>query len=165
MRWPFSHHLQVADFVEPDYRTMLDNYLIDGPVTTEIISSFMGKESHKTDSGGHSIFLGQVRADEVNGKRVKAIEYSAYENMVNAEADKIKESVFSEYDDVKSIYIIHSKGVVQTGEVSLAVMVSAGHRLHAMKACSKAVELIKERLPVWKKEIYEDNSYYWRENE
>lgn len=144
---------------------MLDNYLIDGPVTSEIISSFMGRMAQKTDSGGHSIFLGQVRADEVSGKRVKAIEYSAYENMVKAEVDKIKESVLSEYDDVKSIFIIHSTGVVQTGEVSLAVMVSAGHRLHAMQACSKAVELIKERLPVWKKEIYDDNSHLWRENE
>jgi molybdopterin synthase catalytic subunit len=143
---------------------MLDKYLIDGPVTSEIISFFMGKMAHKTDSGGHSIFLGQVRSDEVNGKRVKAIEYSAYENMVNVEADKIKESVLSEFDDVKSIFIIHSTGIVQTGEVSLAVLVSAGHRLHAMQACSKTVELIKERLPVWKKEIYEDNSHLWQEN-
>ena len=144
---------------------MSDNYLIDGHITSEIISSFIGKMAHKSDSGGHSIFLGQVRADEVNGKRVKAIEYSAYENMVKAEADKIKKSVLSEFDDVKSIFIIHSTGIVKTGEVSLAVMVSAGHRHQAMQACSKAVELIKERLPVWKKEIFEDNSHLWHENE
>ena len=36
-----------------------------------------------TDAGGHSLFLGQVRADEMDGRRVKAIEYSAYEAMVN----------------------------------------------------------------------------------
>ena len=42
------------------------------------------------DTGGHSVFLGQVRADVINGKTVKAIEYSAYESMVNSEADKIK---------------------------------------------------------------------------
>lgn len=144
---------------------MSDNYLINGPVTSSIISYFMGKMADKTDAGGHSFFLGQVRADEFNGKRVKAIEYSAYETMVNPEADKIKESVLSEFDDVKSIFIIHSTGVVKAGEVSLAVMVSAGHRHQAMKACRKAVELIKERLPVWKKEIYEDNSHLWRENE
>lgn len=144
---------------------MSENYLIDGPVTTAVISSLLEKMALKTDSGGHSFFLGQVRDDEVNGKRVRAIEYSAYENMVKAEADKIRESVFSEFDDVKSIFIIHSTGVVKTGEVSLAVMISAGHRKQAMQACSMAVELIKERLPVWKKEIYEDNSHNWRENE
>jgi len=144
---------------------MSENYLIDGPVTTAVISSFLEKLAQNTDSGGHSFFLGQVRADEVNGKKVRAIEYSAYENMVKAEADKIRESVLSEFDDVKSIFIIHSTGVVKAGEVSLAVMVSAGHRKQAILACSKAVELIKERLPVWKKEIYEDNSHIWRENE
>ena len=144
---------------------MSEKYLIDGPVTSAVISSFLEEMSQKTNLGGHSFFLGQVRDDEVNGKRVRAIEYSAYENMVKAEAEKIRESVLSEFDDVKSIFIIHSTGVVKTGEVSLAVMVSAGHRKHAIQACSMAVELIKERLPVWKKEIYEDNSYNWRENE
>lgn len=144
---------------------MSENYLIDGPVTTTVISSVLEELAQNTDSGGHSFFLGQVRADEVNGKKVRAIEYSAYENMVKAEADKIRESVLSEFDDVKSIFIFHSTGVVKTGEISLAVIVSAGHRKQAIRACSKAVELIKERLPVWKKEIYEDNSHIWRENE
>jgi len=143
---------------------MPDNYLINGPVTTAVIGLFMEEMAHKTDAGGHSLFLGQVRADEVNGKIVRAIEYSAYDIMVKAEADKIKESVLSDFDDVKSIFIIHSTGLVNSGEISLAVMVSAGHRHQAIEACSRTVELIKDRLPVWKKEIYEDNSHIWREN-
>jgi molybdopterin synthase catalytic subunit len=125
----------------------------------------MAQMAEKTDLGGHSFFLGQVRADEINGKRVKAIEYSAYEDMVNTEAEKIRISIMSEFNDVKLIFIIHSTGVVKAGEISLAVMVSAGHRRQAMQACSKAVELVKERLPVWKKEIYEDDSHHWREND
>ena len=112
------------------------------------------------DAGGHSFFLGQVRADRINGKIVKAIEYSAYEGMVEAEADKIKKSVLEEFDDVKSIDIVHSTGIVKAGEISLLVSVSAGHRKQAIEACSKTVELIKERLPVWKKEIYEDELTY-----
>jgi molybdopterin synthase catalytic subunit len=144
---------------------MPDNYLLNGPVTSEIISYFMAQMAEKTDLGGHSFFLGQVRADEINGKRVKAIEYSAYEDMVNTEAEKIRISIMSEFNDVKLIFIIHSTGVVKAGEISLAVMVSAGHRRQAMQACSKAVELVKERLPVWKKEIYEDDSHHWREND
>ena len=59
----------------------------------------------------------------------------------------------------RSIEIIHSTGIVNAGEISLLVLVSAGHRQQAMQACSKAVELIKERLPVWKKEIYDDDSH------
>ena len=118
--------------------------------------------SAKTDSGGHMIFLGQVRADEIKGKRVKAIEYSAYSELVNAEAEKIKKTIYSEFSDVKSIDIVHSTGIINAGEISLLVFVSAGHRHHAMQACSKTVELIKEKLPVWKKEIFDDDTHVWK---
>lgn len=141
---------------------MEENYLIAGPVTPGKISELVEKMGRKTDSGGHTIFLGQVRADEIEGKRVKAIEYSAYSEMVNVEADKIKKTVLSEFADVKSIIIIHSTGIVKAGEISLIVLVSAGHRKHAMEACSKTVEIIKANLPVWKKEIFEDDSHIWK---
>lgn len=144
---------------------MDSNYLIQGPVTSGIIASYLEKMSADRNAGGHSYFLGQVRADEKDGKTVLAIEYSAYESMVKAEADKIIESVLSEFDDLKSVRILHSTGVVKAGEVSLAVMVSAGHRHQAITACAKTVELIKERLPVWKKEIFDDNSHTWRDNQ
>lgn len=108
------------------------------------------------------IFLGQVRTDEIDGKRVKAIEYSAYSEMVNVEAEKIKETVLSEFADVKSIIIIHSTGIVKAGEISLLVFVSAGHRKQAMEGCGKTVDLIKANLPVWKKEIFEDDSHIWK---
>ena len=65
--------------------------------------------------------------------------------MVKVEADKIKETVLTEFADARTIDIIHSTGVVKAGEISLFVIVSAGHRQHAIKACSKAVELIKEK--------------------
>jgi molybdopterin synthase catalytic subunit len=137
-------------------------YLIEGPVSQKLILKLIEKAGCKTDSGGHSIFLGQVRADEIKGKKVKAIEYSAYEELVNAEAEKIKTIILSEFNDVKSIDIIHSTGVVRAGEISLLVFISAGHRYHSMQASSKAVELIKENLPVWKKEIFEDDSHVWK---
>ncbi|MCX6325612.1 MAG: molybdenum cofactor biosynthesis protein MoaE [Bacteroidia bacterium] len=138
------------------------NYLINGPVTQNIMAHFMEKMGEKTDSGGHSVFLGQVRADEINGKKVKAIEYSAYGAMVKVEADKIKETILLQFGDVRSIDIVHSTGIVKAGEISLFVLVSAGHRHQAIQACSKAVELIKEKLPVWKKEIFEDDSHEWK---
>jgi molybdopterin synthase catalytic subunit len=143
---------------------MATEYLIKGPITQEIISRVIENAGKRNDTGGHSIFLGQVRADNVNGKLVRAIEYHAYEAMVKAEADKIKEVIFSEFSDAKTIEIAHSTGTVSAGEISLFVMVSAGHRQHSTEACSKAVELIKERLPVWKKELFDDNSSEWREN-
>ena len=137
-------------------------YLTEGAVPGDILLNLIKTASGKTDSGGHMIFLGQVRADEINGKKVRAIEYSAYEELVDLEAEKIKNIILSEFSDVKSVDIVHSAGVVNAGEISLLVFVSAGHRHQAILACSKTVELIKENLPVWKKEIFEDNSHLWK---
>jgi molybdopterin synthase catalytic subunit len=142
---------------------MMDtNYLTAGPISPETISQVIEKMSCKTDCGGISMFLGQVRADDVEGKKVKAIEYSAFVELVNIEAEKIIKEIFSEFVDVRSIDIIHSTGVVRAGGRSLLVLVSAGHRHQAIQACAKTVELIKEKLPVWKKEIFEDDSHLWK---
>ena len=141
---------------------MLHNYLTEGPVTIKLIASFLEKIGMETDSGGHSLFLGMVRADKINGKIVKAIEYTAYKRMLSAEAEAIKKSILEEFEDVRSIDIIHSTGVVAVGEISLFVLVSAGHREQAIRANSKTVELIKEKLPVWKKEIFNDDSHIWK---
>lgn len=143
---------------------MADAVLINGPITCEIISSRIDLLSQKKELGGHSIFLGQVRADVKGIRKVKAIEYSAYEEMVWKEAEVIIKTILSEFSDVKSVDILHSTGRVMAGEVSLLVLVSAGHRQQAITACSKTVELIKERLPVWKKEIFEDNTHEWVQN-
>jgi molybdopterin synthase catalytic subunit len=137
-------------------------YLVNGPVTLKEISPLMERMGAKTNAGGHSVFMGQVRADEISGKIVKAIEYSAYEAMVKAQTEKIIDEILAEYPDAQSVEILHSTGIVKTGEISLFVLVSAGHRQQAILACAKTVELIKERLPVWKKEIYEDDTHIWQ---
>jgi molybdopterin synthase catalytic subunit len=140
------------------------NYLISGPISPLVITNMIARLAERTETGGHSIFLGQVRADDINGKKVRAIEYSAYESMVRVEADKIKDSILSEFTDTKSIDIVHSTGVVRAGEISLFVLVSAQHRKQAIEACSKAVEMIKDKLPIWKKEIFDDSSHEWKQN-
>lgn len=84
--------------------------------------------------------------------------------MVEESVAKIRETLFSKFPDVKSIAIFHSTGIVRAGEISLLVMVSAGHRREAIDACSLAVEMIKENLPVWKKEIFDDGTGRWKEN-
>ena len=142
----------------------MNKYLINSPVTKQQIAELITGTESNSDSGGHSVFLGQVRSDEINGKRVRAIEYSAYDSMVNAEADKIIGEISARFRDVKSIRMLHSIGIVKAGEFSLLVMVSAGHRREAIDACSMAVEMIKERLPVWKKEIFDDDSAEWKSN-
>lgn len=143
---------------------MTNKYLITGPVTREVLNDLLGSFGEDLSAGGHSLFIGQVRADSTGGRRVSAIEYSAYENMVNKEADKIIEGIYSSFNDVRSVKIIHSTGVVRAGEISLFVLVSAGHRRQAIEACETIVEQIKERLPVWKQEIFEDSTREWKSN-
>lgn len=140
------------------------NYLVEGAVDLSMIGDGVNMTETQKQSGGHSVFLGMVRADEHEGERVVAIEYSAYEPMVRSEADRIRNEIMSRYNDVTAVEISHSTGIVKAGEISLAVVVSAGHRRQAIDACSECVELIKQRLPVWKKEIYSDNTHIWQGN-
>jgi molybdopterin synthase catalytic subunit len=142
----------------------MSEILIKGPISPEIISGKLAELGNRKETGGHSIFLGQVRADVIDGKQVTAIEYSAYEPMVAAEAAKILDEISGKYDDVRSAEVLHSSGLVRAGEISLFAMVSAGHRDHAIRACSELVELLKQRLPVWKKELFEDDSHRWKDN-
>ena len=142
----------------------MGKYLFNGPITTEIIAERIQILESRKNAGGNSVFIGQVRADIIDGKEVTAIEYSAYEPMVSTEAGKIIEEITQKYHDVRSAEIMHSEGVVKAGEISLFVLVSAGHREQAINACHEIVELLKQRLPVWKKELFSDESFRWKGN-
>lgn len=133
---------------------MKNRYLVGGPITPLLISELMTLGNDDAGAGAVSIFIGRVRDDEVSGKRVKAIEYSAYNDMADKEAEDIVKTVKAAFSDVRRVIIVHSTGVVNAGETSLFIMVTSGHRDHATRACRHTLEMIKERLPVWKKELY-----------
>ncbi len=143
---------------------MSREYLVKGPVSPDLITKYLSLLSSDKEAGGHSVFIGQVREDPVENRKVKAIEYSAYNDMVASEAEKIRKTIFSAFSDVHNIEIIHSTGTVKVGEISLFVLVTAGHRDQAIRACRHIVEMIKIEYPVWKKEILDDESYQWKEN-
>ena len=138
--------------------------LIEGSLKPDLVQALTALAGRHAGQGGHSLFLGQVRDDIIDGKKVAAIEYSAYASMVEESGAKIKETLFSKFPDVQNINIFHATGIVKAGEISLLVMVSAGHRREAIDACSLAVELIKENLPVWKKEVFDDGTGRWKES-
>ena len=137
--------------------------LIQGPVKQDLVSQIIS-ETMTGSIGAQSIFLGQVRNDVLQGKKVTEIEYSAYEEMVNSEMKKIFDHIKNKYNDVQKIYVRHSIGTVKAGEHSLFVLVGAGHRRQAFKAVEEIVDLIKEKLPVWKKEMLEGGGHVWTEN-
>jgi molybdopterin synthase catalytic subunit len=137
------------------------NIFIQGPVTASFIADSIDKHKSKTNIGGHSIFLGQVRADQINDTTVEAIEYTAYEEMALEKMHEIREAIFAKYE-LTCMHVYHSLGKVAAGEISLFVFTSSAHRKAAIDACEETVERIKAELPVWGKEIFEDHSYQWK---
>src|SRR5262249_42050304 len=91
------------------------NIFVQGPIAASFIADSIQKHSNKTNIGGHSIFLGQVRADEINGKQVVSIEYTAYEEMALAMMYTIRENIFAKYD-LTCMHVHHSLGNVKAGE-------------------------------------------------
>lgn len=136
---------------------------IQGAITPTFIADSIAKHSGKTTIGAHDIFLGQVRNDIIDNKTVAAIEYSAYEEMAENLFHEIREAIFVKYDIV-CMHIYHSLGLVKTGEICLFVFVSAKHRKDAFDACRDLVEQIKAMTPIWGKEIFEDDSHVWKQN-
>lgn len=141
----------------------LKNIFVEGAISSSMIAESIQKHSVKTEIGAHSIFLGQVRADEINGQAVTAIEYTSYKEMALEKMQEIRNEIFSKYHLI-CMHVYHSLGRINTGEISLFVFTSSKHRRAAMDACNEAVERIKKELPIWGKEIFTDDSYTWKQN-
>ena len=139
------------------------NIFAPGPIDPAFIGESIRKHQSQTAIGGHSIFLGQVRADEVDEHLVKAIEYTAYEDMALEKMHLIREAIFAKYP-LTCMHVHHSLGTVQAGEICLFVFTSSAHRKAAIDACTETVERLKAELPVWGKEIFEDASHQWKVN-
>ncbi len=139
-----------------------EELLYDGPLPYRLVADIMATDAAFDDRGGVSVFAGQVRADEDERGKVKAIEYSAYEEMAGKECNEVVEIVMRAFPDVKSVRVVHSTGVVKAGEMALLIVVTGGHRDQTTRACRQTLELLKERLPIWKREIYEDDTHRWR---
>lgn len=142
----------------------MTEFLTDGPITPEFVAESIAKHSPKTNIGAHAIFLGQVRADKIEDKDVQGIEYSAYTQMAENVLSEIQKTTFDKYDDLLCLHIKHSIGMVKSGKNSLFVFVSSGHRKQAFKALEEVVNEIKAKVPIWKKEILDDDNYVWTEN-
>ena len=139
------------------------NIFVEGSIAPALITESIAKHSSKTAIGGHSIFMGQVRRDEIEGKFVSAIEFTAYEELALTKMHEIREDIFAKYP-LHCLHVHHSLGTVRAGEICLFVFTSSAHRKPATDACSELVERIKAELPIWGKEIFEDATHQWKEN-
>lgn len=135
----------------------------EGPIAPQFIADQIEKHQHKTEIGAHELFLGQVRADKINNSEVVGIEYSCYEDMALEAMHVIREEVFAKYE-LSCMHIYHSLGYVKTGQICLFVFVSSPRRKAVYEALRYTVEAIKERVPIFGKEILANDQYVWKEN-
>lgn len=105
-------------------------------------------------SGGINVFIGTVR-NHTKGKKVVRLEFEAYEAMAMSEMQKIADEVLTKWP-VDRILIHHRVGALEVGEVPVVIVVSAAHRAAAFDACRYAIDTLKETVPMWKKEVFED---------
>ncbi len=139
------------------------NVFVEGPISPAFIAENITSHSTKLDIGGHAIFLGQVRGDVYHEQKVKAIEYSCYRAMADKKMYEIREYAFARFE-IACMHIYHSLGKVKAGDICVFVFVSSRHRKASMDACREIIERIKTEVPIWGKEIFEDESYKWKNN-
>jgi molybdopterin synthase catalytic subunit len=108
----------------------------------------------QSGSGALVLFLGVVR-DEDQGRKVRYLEYDAYRSMAEKEMRRVGEEVVARWPSTR-IAMRHRVGRLAVRETALIVAVSAPHRSEAFEACRHAIDRIKEIVPIWKKEVWED---------
>ena len=123
--------------------------LVDGPLDFPAVIA----EAQDERAGAIATFQGTVRR-ESRGRQVIALEYEAYAGMAEKVMAEIANEVKERYD-LCDVAIAHRTGRCEVGEVSVAIAVSAPHRKDALSACRDVIDELKERVPLWKKELYE----------
>ena len=105
-------------------------------------------------AGAIATFVGTTRIDS-RGRTVRYLEYEAYPGMAEEVMERIAQDLRSKYE-LCDVAIHHRVGRVGIGETSVVIAVSAPHRQDALAACKEAIDTLKETVPLWKKEVYED---------
>jgi molybdopterin synthase catalytic subunit/molybdopterin converting factor small subunit len=110
-------------------------------------------EVRSDDAGAIATFTGTTRIHS-RGRTVTHLDYEAYEGMAEQVMEEISEALRARYE-LTAVAIHHRIGRVSIGETSVVIAVSAPHRQDALAACKDAIDELKERVPLWKKEVYE----------
>ena len=124
----------------------------DRPLSLDALAGHVGVRT----SGAVAGFLGIVR-EVSRGRRVRHLEYEAYPEMAEAKMRQIVEEIRAAWP-VDAVAIVHRTGRLAIGDASVAIAVASPHRHQALEACAYAIERLKEIVPVWKKEVWDDGS-------
>ncbi len=147
-----------------------NSFLISDPQSTIVNHNMVSITPHPIDvppilasvqtphSGGIDCFIGTVR-NHSHGRRVKALEYSAYVEMGEKLMAEIEEEMRKKWF-LHNVILVHRIGMLQVGDVAVVTAVSASHRAEAFEACRYAIDRIKAVVPIWKKEYFEEGQVW-----
>ena len=130
----------------------------------KITSDLITLKTVKTDGehhgiGARSVFEGVVR-DTNDGHQVRKLEYECYESLAIKEGNQILDEAIEKFDLINA-FCIHRVGTLEIGETAVIVVATSGHRDEAFKGCRYIIDEVKSRVPIWKKEHYEDGETEW----
>src|SRR5262249_35472946 len=129
-------------------------------VTTEPLSEHAVAAAVEHSGAGAIVLFSGVVRDQTGGRRVKFLEYEAHAPMAEAKMREIAAAVRSRWPEVTRVALVHRVGRLEIGESSVMIAVSSPHRRHAFEACHFAIDTLKETVPVWKKEYFEDGEVW-----
>lgn len=128
--------------------------LVRDPIEIEAITSRL----QDPENGALVVFEGVVR-NNANEKKVRFLEYDAYESMALKKIEEIGLQAKEKFD-IRDIAVVHRLGHMEIGECSIVIAVASAHRGPAFDACRYAIDTIKKIVPIWKKEFYEDGDVW-----
>ncbi|XP_068951395.1 molybdopterin synthase catalytic subunit isoform X2 [Petaurus breviceps papuanus] len=112
--------------------------------------------------GAVSLFVGTTR-NNFEGKKVVSLEYEAYVPMAESEVRKICVAVRQQWP-VRHIAVCHRLGLVPVTDASVVIAVSSAHRAASLEAVKYIIDTLKANVPIWKKELYEEETSSWKRN-
>ena len=132
-------------------------------ITREVIQTEeLGRQLKASEDGAVVTFEGIVR-NHSRGRRTLYLEYDAYEPMAIRKMEEIGQEIKRTYA-IDHVGMIHRLGRLEIGETSVAIIVTSAHRRAAFEACQYAIGRLKQIVPIWKKEYFEDGAV-WAESE
>lgn len=112
------------------------------------------------DAAGAVVTFGGVVRDHDGGRGVLELEYTGHP-IAQDVIHEVATDIAGRFEGVRAIAVSHRVGLLKIGDVALGCAVAAEHRKQAFNACSELVDEVKRRLPIWKRQVFEDNTEEW----
>jgi molybdopterin synthase catalytic subunit len=137
----------------------IDIRLVNEPLDVSAMIAFVTCP----EAGGIDVFIGTTRAEnDPQRGSLKLLDYAAYPEMALKELHKLAAHAKREWSTTR-IALWHRLGPVAVGEASIVIAVSCPHRADAFSACRYLIDTLKETVPIWKKEVYDDSARWQAE--